>query len=66
MIPDGLTQQARNSLLDPAIIVPPLLWLASEAADGVTGRRLDASRWQENLPEAEAASAAMDDAGWAS
>lgn len=66
MIPDGLPQQARTGLLDPAIIVAPLLWLASEASDGVTGRRLDASRWQENLPEAEAASAAMDDAGWAS
>lgn len=65
MIPDGLPQEARSGLLDPAIIVPPLLWLASGASDGVTGRRLDASRWRRELPEAEAAKEAMDNAGWA-
>jgi 3-oxoacyl-[acyl-carrier protein] reductase len=65
MIPDGLPAEARTNLLDPAIIVPPLLWLASDASSGVTGRRLDASRWQPGVPEAEAAAAAMDDAGWA-
>lgn len=64
MIPDGLPQEARSGLLDPAIVVPPLLWLASDASDGVTGRRLDASRWRAELPEADAAEAAMDDAGW--
>jgi 3-oxoacyl-[acyl-carrier protein] reductase len=64
MIPEGLPQEARAGLLDPAIVVPPLLWLASDASDGVTGRRLDASRWRADLSEAEAARAAMDDAGW--
>ena len=64
MIPEDLPQEARDGLLDPAIIIPPLLWLASEASDGVTGRRLDASRWRKELPEAQAAEAAMDDAGW--
>ncbi|MGA0586592.1 SDR family NAD(P)-dependent oxidoreductase [Dyella sp. KRB-257] len=63
MIPDGLPAEARAHLLDPAIVVPPLLWLASDASSGVTGRRLDASRWQPGVPEA--AAAAMDDAGWA-
>lgn len=65
MIPDGLPAEARANLLDPAIIVPPLLWLASDASSAVTGRRLDASRWKPGLPPAEAAAAAMDDAGWA-
>jgi 3-oxoacyl-[acyl-carrier protein] reductase len=64
MIPDGLPPEARTGLLDPGIVVPPLLWLASEASDGVTGRRLDASRWRRELSEAEAAAAATDDAGW--
>ncbi len=64
MIPDGLPAEARTNLLDPAIVVPPLLWLASDASSGFTGRRLDASRWQPGVPEAEAAVAAMDDAGW--
>lgn len=59
MIPEGLPQEARVGLLDPAIVVPPLLWLASEASDGVTGRRLDASRWRRDLSEAEAAEAAL-------
>jgi 3-oxoacyl-[acyl-carrier protein] reductase len=64
MIPEGLPQEARAGLLDPAIMVPPLLWLASDASSGVTGRRLDASRWNADLPESEAAKAALDDAGW--
>ena len=66
MIPDSLPQEARQGLLDPRVIVPPLLWLASEASSGVTGRRLDASRWDRDMPDAEAAAAAaaMDDAGW--
>jgi len=64
MIPKGFPREARSSLLHPAIIVPPLLWLASEASDGVTGRRLDASRWSGELPEAEAAMVALDGAGW--
>jgi 3-oxoacyl-[acyl-carrier protein] reductase len=64
MIPDDLPEEARAALLDPAVIVPPLLWLASEASDGVSGRRLDASRWRGNVPEAEAAKAALDSAGW--
>ncbi len=64
MIPDGFPQEARTGLLDPAIIVPPLLWLVSEASHGVTGRRIDASRWRRELPEAEAAKTALDDAGW--
>lgn len=65
MIPDGFPPEARAKLLDPAIIVPPLLWLASDASAGVTGRRLDASRWEAGIPDAQAAAAAMDDAGWA-
>jgi 3-oxoacyl-[acyl-carrier protein] reductase len=45
MIPDAVPPEVKAKLLDPAIIVPPLLWLASAASDGVTGRRFDASRW---------------------
>lgn len=32
MIPDGFPQDGLSKLLDPTIIVPPLLWLASEAS----------------------------------
>ena len=64
MIPDALPQEARTGLLDPAIVVPPLLWLASDESDGVTGQRLDAARWRADLPDAEAARVALEGAGW--
>jgi NAD(P)-dependent dehydrogenase (short-subunit alcohol dehydrogenase family) len=64
MIPDGVPAQARASLLDPAIMVPPLLWLVSREADGVTGRRLVGTRWRPDLGGREAAEAASDQAGW--
>ncbi|SEQ61265.1 3-oxoacyl-[acyl-carrier protein] reductase [Faunimonas pinastri] len=65
MIPAGFPEAARAQLLAPEIIVPPLLWLASDASAGFTGRRVDASRWRGDLPAGEAAAAATDDAGWA-
>ena len=53
---------ARFGRLD--VLVPALLWLASDRSDGVTGMRLDASRWREDLPESEAEAAARENAGW--
>lgn len=64
MIPDGFPQDRRSDLLDPTIIVPPILWLASEASSGVNGARLDASRWKQEGSEAVAAETAMGDTGW--
>ena len=59
MIPDDLPAEIRSNLLDPEIIVAPLLWLVSSEADGLTGRRLIANRWDKNDP-----GSAMEDAGW--
>ena len=39
MIPASFPDHLRATLLDPAIMVPPLLYLASNKSDGVTGRR---------------------------
>jgi hypothetical protein len=64
MIPPGLSSAVRSHLLNPDIVVPPLLWLASNGADGVTGRRLVANRWRSDLDESAAAEAAMEEAGW--
>jgi len=64
MIPDGVADGMRARLLDPAIMGPPVVWLASERSGGVTGRRFVAARWRADLPEAEAAEAAADTAGW--
>jgi len=59
MIPASFPDHLRAQLLDPAIMVPPLLYLASTQSDGVTGRRFVAMAWREADPAAAAASA-----GW--
>lgn len=59
MIPAGTPDEVRRQLLAPEVIVPPLLWLVSPAADGINGRRLDASRWNPGAPDL-----ALEDAGW--
>jgi NAD(P)-dependent dehydrogenase (short-subunit alcohol dehydrogenase family) len=64
MIPDAVPNEMRSALLDPAIIVPPLLWLASPDSDGITGRRLIATRWRTDVSAREAAEAATERAGW--
>lgn len=66
MIPDGVPDDARSSLLDPTIMVPPLLWLTSPESDGVTGHRIVATRWRTELPGREAAKIAAEDADWLS
>jgi NAD(P)-dependent dehydrogenase (short-subunit alcohol dehydrogenase family) len=64
MVPEGIPEEVRHKLLEPEVMVPPLLWLASEAADGVTGQRFNASRWDPRLPDAAAAANAVEPAGW--
>jgi NAD(P)-dependent dehydrogenase (short-subunit alcohol dehydrogenase family) len=64
MIPAGLTDEQRQKLLPPEIIVPPLLWLASPASDGITGQRFVGTRWRADLPPAEAAQTAAENSGW--
>lgn len=65
MIPGSVTDEIKARLLPADIVVAPLLWLASQASDGVTGQRLDASRWRSDLPERDAARIALGPAGWA-
>jgi 3-oxoacyl-[acyl-carrier protein] reductase len=64
MIPDNAPDKVRSALLDPVIMVPPLLWLVSPESDGLTGRRLVATRWRPDLGGREAAEVATDQAGW--
>jgi 3-oxoacyl-[acyl-carrier protein] reductase len=65
MIPPGFPAHLRSTLLDPAIMIPPLLWLVSAAADNVTGKRLIANRWPSGVDQSTATTAAIEDAGWA-
>ncbi len=60
MVPDSLPAERRTQLLQPDVVVPPLLWLASEKSDGVTGMRFNASKWRPGVPEQAAANAARE------
>jgi len=45
MIPDTFPEDRRRELIDPAVMGPPAVWLASDAAAAVTGRRIVATEW---------------------
>lgn len=47
---------------EPEVIVPPAVWLASDASDGITGCRYIGSRWDSTLPDADAAEGAREPA----
>jgi NAD(P)-dependent dehydrogenase (short-subunit alcohol dehydrogenase family) len=64
MIPQTMSQEAKSALLDPSIMVPPLLWLVSPEADGMSGRRLVATKWQSGSDGKSAGEAATEQAGW--
>ena len=47
-------------LLQPDVVVAPMLWLASDLSDGVTGARFVGKLWNETLATTEAAMAARE------
>lgn len=47
MIPDEVSPEVRARLLDPAIMGPPIVWLASPGAADVHGRRVTAAEFGE-------------------
>ena len=50
-----------KGLLPPAIMAPPLLWLASDESNDVTGRRFTARDWSDDVAPVEAARYAESD-----
>lgn len=64
MVPQDIAPDLRKKLLPPDIMVPPLLWLVSEAASGVTGSRFDARLWDTSLTPQQAAEKSRAAAGW--
>ena len=51
MVPDE-SGFARKDLIPPSVMAPPIVWLCSEAADGITGNRYVATEWDlSKLPE---------------
>jgi NAD(P)-dependent dehydrogenase (short-subunit alcohol dehydrogenase family) len=66
MVPADIAPRLRQQLLHPDIMIPPLLWLVSEAANGVTGSRFTANLWDTALSPEQAAEKARTTAGWIS
>jgi len=54
----------RSTLIRPDVMVAPLLWLCSNASDGVNGQRFVGTRWDKSLPPAEAAKNAGAPMAW--
>jgi NAD(P)-dependent dehydrogenase (short-subunit alcohol dehydrogenase family) len=75
LVPGGVTntpmvpQEAgfdRQDMIQPEVMAPPLVWLVSNAAQGVTGRRFLAVHWDPALPPAQAAEKAGAAVAWTS
>ena len=54
----------RSKLVQPEVMMAPIVWLMSEESNGVTGRRFIAKAWDPALPPSEAAQKAGAPAGW--
>ena len=74
LVPGGTTNTGlvgdeagdRDKMLQPEIMVPPLLWLVSDAADNVNARRFIAADWDAALPADQAAEKAGAPIAWLS
>jgi NAD(P)-dependent dehydrogenase (short-subunit alcohol dehydrogenase family) len=51
MVPDDLSPRTRARLLDPALMGPPIVWLASDEADGVHDERIVATDFDDWLAQ---------------
>jgi len=54
----------RRALIAPHVMAPPVVWLASDASDGVTGNRYIAAHWDATLAPEEAERRCRALAGW--
>jgi NAD(P)-dependent dehydrogenase (short-subunit alcohol dehydrogenase family) len=61
---DATAPLKRETLIQPQVMVPPMLWLASRAADAITGMRFVACNWDANKPAETAARDAGALAAW--
>jgi NAD(P)-dependent dehydrogenase (short-subunit alcohol dehydrogenase family) len=74
LVPGGVTNTSligdagifdRNAMLQPEVMVAPLLWLVSDAAASVTARRFLAANWDASVPAGQAAERAGAPVAWA-
>ena len=57
-------QPDRAKLVSPDVMVAPLIWLCSNASDGVNGQRFIGASWDKSLPPQEAAQKAGAPMAW--
>jgi NAD(P)-dependent dehydrogenase (short-subunit alcohol dehydrogenase family) len=55
---------ARDALIQPDVMLPPVMWLVSQAADHVTGKRFLGTSWNADLAPEVAAEKAGAPIGW--
>ncbi len=55
LVGSSFTEAEKQKLIQPDIMVTPLLWLASDATNATTGQRFIAAFWDKTLPPDEAA-----------
>lgn len=58
------SQPDRSRLIRPERMAAPVVWLLSDASDGVNGRRFVANDWDPDIPADEAAEAASAPIAW--
>lgn len=51
MVPEDVPSEVRDTLLDPAVMGPPIVWLASDAAQGVHDQRIVATEFDDWLAQ---------------
>jgi NAD(P)-dependent dehydrogenase (short-subunit alcohol dehydrogenase family) len=74
LVPGGITNTPmvsesgfdRAEMIQPEVMAPPLVWLVSDAAGKVTGRRFLAVHWDTSLPPEQAAEKAGAPVAWTS
>jgi NAD(P)-dependent dehydrogenase (short-subunit alcohol dehydrogenase family) len=57
-------QPDRSKLISPDVMVKPLLWLCSNASDGITGQRFIGAMWDDKVDPTEAAKKAGAPTAW--
>jgi NAD(P)-dependent dehydrogenase (short-subunit alcohol dehydrogenase family) len=55
LVGDNFTPAEKQKLIQPEIMVTPLLWLVSPASDRITGKRFVAAFWDKSLQPGQAA-----------
>ena len=63
LIPDDAAHQ-RENMIDPQVMQAPVVWLASDASDGINGQRFIGYYWDEDLSLEERLEKAAAPAAW--